>query len=167
MNDNDNSISEDIEELVAYIDRELDDSRRIAVESRLNQDADYRAEYESLRQSWELLDHLPMANATEDFTRTTIAMATVSLAEERTAAERRARGRTRKRRLFVATGWGAAALTTFLAVALPYWRNENRRLEDVPVIESMDLYMYGESVDFLRELQKENLFAENEVPDVY
>lgn len=167
MNDNNNSFSESTEELVAYIDGELDDSQRIAVEARLDQDADFRAEYESLCQSWKMLDYLPTTNSNEDFTRTTIAMATVSLAEERTIAQRRARARTWKRRLLAASGWSAVAAAAFFVVARPSWQNESKRLHDIPVIESMDAYMYGESVEFLRELHRANLFAENEGTDDY
>jgi hypothetical protein len=43
---------------------------------------------------------------------------------------------------------------------------ENRRLlRDLPVIERLDEYRYADSVEFLRTLEREGLFTEDEMPN--
>jgi anti-sigma factor RsiW len=60
------------EELVAYLDGELDAAARQSVEERLARDAEYRSHLQSLQQAWDLLDELPRSSASESFTRTTV-----------------------------------------------------------------------------------------------
>jgi anti-sigma factor RsiW len=47
--------------LSAYLDGELDEAAVQQVESRLSLDSEARAEYETRRQTWSLLDYLPRA----------------------------------------------------------------------------------------------------------
>ena len=63
------------EELVAYLDGELEPARQLQVERRLADDADYRGELIRLQRSWDLLDQLPRADTDEEFTKSTITMA--------------------------------------------------------------------------------------------
>src|SRR5438067_8003934 len=63
---------EDRTNLVAYLDGELDEAAARALEAKLSNDPGARAEAESLRRTWELLDYLPRAEASTTFTHRTL-----------------------------------------------------------------------------------------------
>ena len=64
--------AEAVEELVAYLDGELDPKAARAVETKLTLDPAARAEADSLKRTWELLDFLPRPEAPADFTQKTV-----------------------------------------------------------------------------------------------
>ena len=150
-------------DLVAYLDGELDAAQTRAVEKRLSQDSGFRRQLRELQRAWDLLDHLPTADVDESFTRTTIAMVAVSASDD---VERVAVRRGRRKRWMGWTGTVAAA-TAFAAGYVAVWvlvSRENRRLlRDMPVIERMDQYRYADNVEFLRQLEHEGLFTEDEI----
>jgi len=149
-------------DLVAYLDGELDAEQTRAVEERLSQDLDFRRQLRELQRTWDLLDHLPTANVDDSFTRTTLAMVAVSAADD---AERVAARQGRRKRWFWWTGMGAAA-AAFAAGYVAVWElvgRENRRLlRDLPVIQRLDQYRYADNIEFLRLLEREGLFTEDE-----
>src|SRR5438552_12783946 len=63
---------EDRENLVAYLDGELDSKAARALEAKLNLDAEARAEAEALRRTWEMLDYLPRPEPTATFSSRTL-----------------------------------------------------------------------------------------------
>lgn len=148
--------------LVAYLDGELDAEQARAVEERLSRDAEYRRQLRELQGTWDLLDHLPTADVDDSFTRTTIAMVAVSAADEveRTVV-RRARGR---RWLWWTSA--IAAATAFAAGYAAVWglvsRENQRLLRDLPVIQRLDQYRYADNLEFLRLLDREGAFTEDE-----
>ena len=152
----DNSMDE---EIVAYLDGELDREAALAIERRLADDPAYRARLTQLQQAWDLLDNLGPAEADEDFTHSTVAMVTVKAGEDSAGDESRVR--LRKQLMWASMGGLAlvGAVAAFLAVDHQL-NSENRALvRDLPVIERVDEYSNVESVDFLKRLQKEVLFA--------
>jgi anti-sigma factor RsiW len=62
----------DREELVAYIDGELDAAGQQRVETRLSLEPKVRAEVDALKKTWEMLDYLPRAEPTAEFTTRTL-----------------------------------------------------------------------------------------------
>ncbi len=60
----------ELEQISAYIDTQLDDNERTALEARLAQDADLRRELDAMRQTAALLRSLPMIRAPRAFTLT-------------------------------------------------------------------------------------------------
>src|SRR5689334_17301159 len=62
------------EELVAYLDEELEPEHRARVEQRLADDVRYRDKLRHLQQSWDMLDMLARSEPNEAFARTTVAM---------------------------------------------------------------------------------------------
>src|SRR5689334_5693305 len=68
---------EDRENLVAYLDGELDDATAQSLTARLNTDPNLRAEADALKQAWELLDYLPRPQPTAGFTHRTLDRLTV------------------------------------------------------------------------------------------
>src|SRR5215210_7089647 len=63
---------QDKAELVAYLDGELDEQATQAVEAKLATDADARAELDTLKQTWGMLDYLPKASPSPNFTNRTM-----------------------------------------------------------------------------------------------
>lgn len=152
-------------DLVAYLDGELDSEQAQAVEQRLSSDPAYRQQLRELQQAWDLLDQLPKAEVDDTFTQTTLAMVAVSASDD--VAQARVRQGRRHRWLW----WSgsAAAVLAFIAgygaVSRIVSRENRRLLRDLPVIQHLDEYRYADSVEFLRRLDREGLFAEEEIPD--
>ncbi len=77
------------QQLVAYLDGELDDEDRRAIENQLMEDADCKRRLRMLQQSFDLLDELPQTSAGPDFARTTVEFIAVSASQEMQILERR------------------------------------------------------------------------------
>jgi anti-sigma factor RsiW len=147
------------EELVAYLDGELDPAAATRVERRLADDASYRARLAQLQRAWDMLDTLQRAEADDDFARSTVEMVAVQAIDDVQTGQMRA---VRRRSLWWA---GVAAALVVAALSGYLWLSNrldgpNRELvQDLPVIERMDEYRYADSVEFLQELHNEGLFA--------
>jgi hypothetical protein len=145
------------EELAAYLDGELDAAASQKVEERLKHDPAYRAELARLEQAWDMLEHLERATVGESFTKTTMEMAVVAASAE-----------ARRSPLAGLRQWTAAAAGLLLATTLLgyacgkwVWPDANRQLlRDLPVLENIDLYDQGDSIEFLRKLERAGLFDE-------
>jgi anti-sigma factor RsiW len=64
--------TEDRDNLVAYLDGELDEATARTLEARLARDPRARQELEALKRSWELLDYLPRPEPSPQFTSKTM-----------------------------------------------------------------------------------------------
>lgn len=153
------------EELVAYLDGELDSEAIARVERCLSTDADCRQQLAELQKAWELLDKLPRSELPEAFTNSTVAM--VAITEESEAGRLNSR-RHRLRRwaqplALLAVGM-AVILGFSLTQALLTDPNEVL-LEELPVIENLDLYLYAEDIEFVRRLDRSSLFAGGDEDD--
>ena len=155
----------ELEQLVAYLDGELEAEAAREVEQRLAADAAYRQRLNRLQQTWDLLDHLPKATIEPAFTQSTVAMVVVQAADD---VERLKSVHSRRQR-FAWAGGLALATSAFLVGYGGLSRvgdRENRRLlRDLPVIERIGEYRYVDTVEFLHTLDREGLFAEEEVGD--
>src|SRR4029434_7501689 len=69
------------EELVAYLDDELEPEHRARVEHRLAEDTRYREKLRHMQKSWDLLDLLGRADVSDGFTRTTVEMVALKAKE--------------------------------------------------------------------------------------
>lgn len=150
-----NTHDSDREELVAYLDGELSAAQAQAVEERLRSDARYQEELQSLERAWNALDNLPREKAGEDFTKTTIAMATTEARQEaasRTAAIPIERRRRQYSLIAVAA---TAALLGFIAIRF-VTTAENRELaRDLPVVLQVNVLTQVQNEPFLRRLLEE------------
>lgn len=100
------------EQLVAYLDGELDERTRAAVARRLDEDPAFKSRLEELQQAWEMLGDLPRTTPRDNFARTTVELVAVSTEHE--AA--RAKLAIRKRKWFSLARWGSA-------VSSPVWQS--------------------------------------------
>lgn len=148
------------EQLVAYLDGELDEPTRQRIEARLAVDAGLRDALRRLERTWDLLDGLEQANVEESFTQSTMEMVALAASDEIRVREEEA---PRRRRLRWLVGGGsvvAAAVAGYAAVAI-FWPNPNEELlNDLPVLENLDRYSQIDDVEFLRLLVAKNVFSE-------
>jgi anti-sigma factor RsiW len=155
-------------DLVAYLDGELDPAGQQRVEARLGRDPRARAEADTLQRAWELLDYLPRPDPSPNFTEQTLTRVTAL----RTAASiglpwyvRPALG---------IAGWAAALL---FAVAFGYTVTPPVRPQPPPdlatdpaftrqpqVIERLPLYLAVGNIEFLRALDRPELFDDDSPP---
>jgi anti-sigma factor RsiW len=148
-------------ELVAYLDGELDADASRRIEELLASSPEVRERLIYLERAWDLLDELPRACVGDVFTRSTIEMVAVKQEEELVGGEAQGK-RGWMRAVLPAAALAAAGLMGWLGLHL-LWPDPNRELlEDLPVVEHLDPYQQVGDIEFLRRLQAEGLFAEEE-----
>jgi hypothetical protein len=147
-------------DLVAYVDGELPDARSRVITTKLTMSATARREVEMLRKTWELLDHLPLPEAPEEFASRTISHAykaelaghgwepTVWVWSARTA------------QAVVYLLIAGASLGLGYALARWAWPDPTRRLVDnLTLAEHLDEYLEVGTFEFLSELAASREFA--------
>lgn len=146
--------------LVAYLDGELAADEQVRVERRLADDPEFRARLAQLQRAWDLLDSLERTEADEDFARSTVEMVAVKAADD--VQTERNKSRLRQAWLYAIGGTAMAMslIAGYLLVARWADRPNRELVRDLPVIERVDEYRNAESVEFLRELHQEGLFAQ-------
>jgi len=150
------------EELSAYLDGELDAHSVREVELRLARDAAYRQELQRLERAWDMLDGLPRAAVGDSFTRTTIEMVAVAAADEVKSFQEQL-PRQRRARNAIAGGLAIAAGVIGFALGLLWWPDPNRQLlDDLKVLQNFEYYYQADDIDFLRQLDRESLFADGD-----
>lgn len=160
LNDNSSAVDPDQEQLVAYLDGEMDADSAQAVEERLARDADFRQTLNDLERSWDLLDDLPQPTSDDAFTKTTVEMVTLQLDKD----VRQEEAAFSRRKLA-----GPLLAIAAIVLALPigffayryYLEGPNRQLiEDLPVIQRVEVYQHIDDIEFLETLKAEGLFDE-------
>lgn len=163
------------EELVAYLDGELDSKAADSVANRLSRDQKLRTEADALQRAWDILDILPRPQPSATFTARTLSMAIPTAAA------------TPYGQTMVLTGPGMSA-TSSPGGGLSFWLatlmliaaagavgylahrelsptrtpNLDPSLEDVPMMKNMRLYRHVDDMDFLHRLDSPDLFAVEE-----
>jgi anti-sigma factor RsiW len=150
------------EQLVAYLDDELDADAAAEVERKLAADPTYQKTLHELQKTWDLLDNLPQARVGDRFTQTTVELVAYSAATD--AEKRKSNTRVRQRLLRLGSVAAAvlAGLAGYVLVTMLASRGDYELVRDLPVIENVDAYRYADSVEFLEQLDQEGLFAEQE-----
>jgi hypothetical protein len=152
--------------LIAYLDGELDESTARVIEQKLARSDTARHDVEMLVRTWDLLDLLERPRVTQEFTTRTLALAQAELQPSRLSQidwQRPAR-RVGVIALWLAVVGGVAAVGW---TATRKWvPNEAQMLlDDLPVIESLDLYTEVDSIEFLRELRRSGSFHEKDAAE--
>ena len=149
------------EELVSYLDGELDAEQSRQIEERASVEPEARRMLQELDRTWHMLDALDSPATSEDFTCTTLEMVALAAAEDAQKAKAEAPQRRRRACLWAAAGLAGAAAAGFLIVAALVPDPNAQLLEDLPVLERFDQYREVGSIDFLRALNNEKLFTED------
>jgi hypothetical protein len=147
------------EELVAYLDGELDAEGARRIEALLASDPEVRRRLHAFERTWDLLDDLDTAPAGEPFMQTTLEMVAVAARQD---AERDKADAPRRRRRW----WFFAGLSLLAAVACGFFAvaayDPDRQLvRDLALLEDLDEYRQVDSIEFLRRLRDEKLFAKD------
>jgi hypothetical protein len=168
--------AQDRENLVAYLDGELDDRTARALEAKLSRDSQARAELEALKRTYNLLDFLPRGEASSQFASktldrlATVSPVTVAVDSESGSSGAQAR-RTPARWPYVA-GWCCTILfAAFFAyfATRAYWLRKRPVLpaepdlalvQDLRLFENKRLYDQVDEINFLRSLDVSNLFSD-------
>lgn len=147
------------EELVAYLDGELTPEDATRVERRMAEDPRYNARLNQLQRAWDLLDTLQRTEADDQFMHSTVAMVAVQAAEDAQSQQMRSvRTKSMAWTALVAV-LAVSAFAAYAAFQRRLDRPNRQLLRDLPVIERVDEYRNIDSLDFLRQLSQENLFA--------
>lgn len=158
---------EDRENLVAYLDGELDDDTARAIEARINVDPDVRAEADALKQAWEMLDFLPRPEPSSNFTHRTMERLILQRPLSTMTMPRQRTGQRGLNWLTFAAGLALAGAAGFV-LAVWLWPKPPSStgsdqldailIEDMRVIENKHLYDHIEDLDFLKKLDEADLF---------
>ncbi len=147
--------------LVAYLDGELEEDLSREIERKLSASPTARHDVEMLSRTWDLLNALPRAKLTQEFTQKTM---TLAVRQEQVPDLKSVNWYPAARRGVVATGW-VVILTLAgwvgFQITNQWIPNETEMVaRDWEVIENLDQYMDLGSVQFLEELQKSRTFAD-------
>jgi hypothetical protein len=153
--------SEQREDLVAYLDGELEGDQSRAIDQALVNSPVARHEVEMLTRTWEMLDLLPQEKAPETFTQTT--MHTISLEEKTEPTVNLDQYLPQIRFFLMALVWlVSVSLASWLGFTIANSWVENptdQLVEDLPVIQNLELYESlniegATGVDLLKELER-------------
>lgn len=160
--DDDNNYELDMnatdEQLVAYLDDELDVSERALVEQRLASDEAFRDRLRSLQISWDVLDLLPRSHADDTFTSTTVTL--IAAQEEKLASQavKEVKSEKQKQWLMLLAATALAAAGGFVLMYRSLTTKDQVLVRELPVIEYVDQLNNTPSVEFLEKLRAEGLF---------
>jgi anti-sigma factor RsiW len=153
--------AEQRDNLVAYLDGELDEPNAQEIEGILARNPVARNDVEMLMRTWELLDNLPRAAATEEFTQKTLStLKTIDVTQPITEKP----WFDKVRQGVIVAGWlGGLALSGLLGFMITnqFIPNETRKLvDDLPVIENLHKYVEVDNINFLEQLRLGKEFSE-------
>ncbi len=147
------------DDLIAYLDGEVDAETRQEIERCLARDPQLVQRMREHQQAWDLLDELPREDVGHEFAKTTMELvATVAAGDvEADAADSQARWRW-VRVMTVVTLIGTSLAGFWIATSL-LARTNRQLLIDLPVIEDLEAFQHAENINFLLALENEGLFV--------
>lgn len=152
--------AEQRDNLVAYLDGELEEETTQYIDQVLAKSEVARHEVEALARTWELLDLLPKPNATEDFTERTLT--TLRVSEVRTQITDQP-WFTQVRKAAVAVVWvvvlGVAASVGYVATSRWVPNPNDELLTDLRLMKNLDVYLEADSMSFVNELKRLGSFS--------
>ena len=158
-------------DLVAYLDGELDEEASVALEAKLARDPEARAEADALKHAWGLLDYLPTAQPSPNFTNRTLEKLSLERKTATASTSRPVVPPVRKSRWKVGVAWAAALLLASgagLGASLYVWPApreigpdpDEAIVRHLRVLEKSRWYDAVDDLDFLRQLDQPDLFGD-------
>ena len=153
-------------DLVAFLDGELEGDAARALEQKLALDPAARAEADTLKKTWDMLDYLPKSEPSPNFTHRTMDR----LAPLKTGEQRGGLWRWHARTALLAGGWAAALVLAVLGGYFgfnqfvprePSEPGDPELVRDLNVIQNKRIFELVEDIDFVRELDNADLFGVN------
>lgn len=140
------------EQLVAYLDRELDEAASRQVEELIARDPKVQDAVTKLEEAWDTLDQLGRSDVDPTFTRSTLEMVAVAVEQEVKAEQDELPRRRRRYRLAVAASLLVSAALGF-ALAARFWPDPNQQLlADLPILLRLAEYRQVDDAQFLQRL---------------
>lgn len=163
------------EEIVAYLDGELDPKSAEGVATKLSLDPRLRAEAESLQRTWDILDILPRPLPSSNFTTRTLSQAMPVPAGSASGATIPFGTSGATMTLPAAAPgigfWLTSAAIVLVAALLGYIGHRefapprpagvDPSLEDVPLMKNLRLYRYVDDLEYLQKLDTVEMFADD------
>jgi hypothetical protein len=147
--------------LVAYIDRELNDAESRAIATKLTQSVTARRELEALEKTWELLDFLPRPQPSAGFTERTLSEVQLQVDREGRLLNIADAAAVRLIRVAVLVFSSLATLALCYVATRWIWPDPTGRLErHLSLAEHLDEYLDVGSYDFLNKLDQSPEFNE-------
>ena len=161
------------EELVAYLDGELDPQAADAMASRLSLDPELR-KADAYQRTWDILDVLPRPEPSSSFTTRTLSQAIPHLSIQQIVPQSAATVQTMTafpRARFGMGFWVASLLTILVAGVGGYFAHRlyapapkavaaDPSLEDVPLMKNLRLYRNVDDMDYLKRLDSPDMFGD-------
>lgn len=157
MHDKPDQIDPLEEELVAYLDGELDEHATKEVEQKLTEDSSYRLRLKELQEAWDALDTLPRGEVSQSFTASTIELVLAS--EKKQLRDRRKSYEWVSRIAFTAVLLTVGIWLGYISTQFYQNRDNQSLIENLTLIENVDMYREVESIEFLEKLHHEGIFA--------
>jgi hypothetical protein len=142
----------DHNDLVAYLDGELDAASTDRIENLLASNPAIRGELHRLERTWDLLDELPRATVDESFGSSTAEMVAIAAEEELESQKADVPRQRRAEWNWLLGGLAGAVLCGYLAMRWVLPDPNAQLLADLPILENLDAYRQAGSVEFLRML---------------
>ena len=162
------------EELVAYLDGELDPGASEAFAAKLRQDPKLRAEAESLQRAWDVLDVLPRPLPTPSFATRTLSQAIpAAAAPSGTQVVPYTDPRAPVAASRPGSGFWFASTAVIVAAAIggyfghramapaPRTVSPDPPLEDVTLMKNLRLYRHVDDMEYLEKLDSPELFGDD------
>jgi anti-sigma factor RsiW len=153
---------EERDDLVAYLDGELDEEAARAMEAKLSLDPRLRAEADALKTAWDLLEYLPRSEPSPGFTHRTLERLSSVRATQRAGAGS-------WNPWAVAAAWAAGVLIAAfigfggMSALLSKQPTDEDLVRDLRILENKRLYESVDDIRFLQKLADPELFGEDSV----
>jgi hypothetical protein len=162
MNASEKLTSQQRDNLVAYLDGELDDASTEEIEQTLAHSAEARHEVDMLTRTWELLDTLPKSKASDEFSERTLSSIKVNdIKQSGFGWFHPANWRRHMYPIFWGFSLIVAATVGFSVLRYGISGESEQLVEELPLIDNYNVYSDIVDVEFLQELQKSGLFEED------
>lgn len=152
------------ENLTAYLDGELEDSDTQDIETALARSSIARHEVDILSRTWDLLNILPRAKVSEEFTRKTLTQLRAIDQKPRSLDSFNWYRQTRQGSILGAWVAGLLIVASLGFVATRRWipNETDELLTLLPILEQFDEYQAAENAEFLKMLQSSAVFTAEE-----
>jgi anti-sigma factor RsiW len=154
-------------ELVAYLDGELDDDATQQVEAKIATNPDARAELDALKQTWGMLDYLPKAAPSANFTNRTMERLSLEKAPSKKTMPMPGTGTWLGRTawvagILVALGGGyLISANIFRTTPDPIAEDDLPLLQNLRIAEKWRYYENADDLEFVQKLNHPDLFGED------